>query len=927
MGIDPNSTELPVSFLECTQCHGFGYAITPGGTHVVCSLCNNKQSVIGFIDSDLLYWGKKISPAAIIEKKLEVIVDRIINTILIIIGVAGAAALIMRIVELNEQSLSFTDLLIQPSNTILVFWISLLADLFIYYRIERSLESIPEITQDNKLSTYEYGENLAQWKYWQTVDNRLKIDVSKFFKTKALNLVDQAYSIAAASHHAEVRPSHLLLALLQTDEIASMFFRLEVNTGEIVEVVQRIAQKENEKGHYEHSPDFGAEIRKAVLLAYAESRIQKRRAVGVVELLIGAVLADPLVQDALFDREIDMEKLRNLVHWNNLVDEMMMREKQRRKLSRGKPKTIMNRAMTARPTKYLDAASQDFTLMAKSNIFMAPIGRDKEIAEAFRVLQEGHSSVMLVGPSGVGKTTILQGVANLMTSENVPGPLQDKRLVVTDPGAIIAGAAGIGGLEQRMQQIIQDIILAGNIIWAIEDIHTLLGAGSTDSSIDIGKILMNYISQGYIKVLGTTTTPEFQKYIENQQTFLRRFQIVQVPELSVEDSIKVLEGRTPYIEGRHKVFFTYDALVASASLTDRLMQDRYLPAKAVDILEETAVYVKETRGMHKLVRKQDVQQVMSEKTNVAIQAISESEADKLLNLESILHNRVIGQEEAINAISRALRRAREDIRDTTRPISSFLFLGPTGVGKTETAKAIAEAYFGSERSMMRFDMSEYQSRESMTKLIGATGQQGQLTEAVRKTPYGIILLDELEKAHGDIVNLFLQVMEDGRLTDGTGRTADFTNALIIATSNAGTALIQQQYKQGATSEGIKQELLDAGLLSEIFRPELLNRFDHIAVFTPLSPEELYKVCDLLLAALAKTLEQKGISLRWTTEAVEDLVKRGYDPVFGARPLRRLIQDTAQDAIAKLLLSKQLSRRDIVELHSGGEVEVIKADRI
>ncbi len=918
MGIDPKATELPMSFLECPQCHGFGYVLTPSGNHIVCTVCHNKHSVVGFIDNDVLYWGKKVSPAAILEKGIERVVNAIINTVLIIIGVAGVAALMFRISDLSAQNLALEELFVEPSGMILVFWISVLADLFIYYRIERSLEQIPEITAENKLANFIPQGEINDWKYWETVDIHKKIDVSKFFKTRALNLIDEAYILAEEFKHAEVRASHLLLVLMKTDEVATVFFRLEMDTADFIAAVRRVAEKENEKDHYQHSPDFGAEIRKAMLLAYGETRLQERRAVGVVELLIGVVLADPLIQDTLFDRNIDMEKIRNLVFWNNLVEEMMAGERTRRRLARGKPKTIMNRAMTA---------SQDFTLMARGNSFMAPIGREEEVSEAFRVLQEGHSSVMLVGPSGVGKSTILQGIANLMTAENVPGPLRDKRLVVTDPGAIISGAAGIGGLEKKMELIIQDIILAGNVIWAIEDIHTLLGAGSTGSSIDIGKILMNYISQGYIKVIGTTTTSEYQKYIENQQTFLRRFQVVQIPELSIQDTIKVLEGRAPYIEGRYKVYFTYDALEAAATLSEKFIQDRFLPAKAVDIIEESAVYAKENHPESRMVGKVDVQHIMSEKTNVAMTAITESEAEKLLHMEDTLHERVIGQVEAIDAISRALRRAREDIRDMKRPIASLLFLGPTGVGKTETAKAIAEAYFGNEANMIRFDMSEYQTPQSINKLIGGAGQAGQLTEAVRTKPFGIVLLDEFEKAHGDVVNLFLQVMEDGRLTDGTGRTADFTNTMIIATSNAGTAMIQEQYKAGATSEGIREQILEADVLTSVFRPELLNRFDHIAVFTPLSPAELLQVCELMLQALAKQLETKGMTLQWTHEAVTDLVQRGYDPVFGARPLRRLIQDTVQDAIAKLLLGKKLARRDIIQLLPDGEVNVIKAEHI
>ncbi len=925
--MDIGKDQYNASFLECPQCHGFGYALTASGEHVTCSMCHNKQSVYGFFQNDVLYWGHEISPAALLEKKMERVVNWFINSVLLIIGIGGFVAMVLQVVELNEAGASFVDFFTHRSSELLIFWLSVLADLFAYYRIERVLEQIPEITEPNHFADEILTDEMNSWEYWSAYDNHKKIDVSHYFKTRALNVLDDAYQLAIKLKHAEVRASHLFLALMEQEAVASMFYRVEINSQDLVAAIQRIADRENQLDQFTHSPDFGAEVRKALMYAYAEARYQEQPAVDLVEVMVGSILADQYIQDALFDRDVDMQKIRNLVHWSNLVTALMDKEHRRKRLSRGKPKTVMNRAMTARPTKNLDAVSQDLTLMAKNNAFMAPIGREKEINEAFRVLQEGHSSVMLVGPSGVGKTTILQGIANLMTSEDVPAQLQDKRLVVTDPGAIIAGASGIGGLEQRMQLIIQDIILAGNVIWAIEDIHTLLGAGSTQSSIDIGKILMNYISQGYIKVLGTTTTPEFQKHIENQETFLRRFQVVQVPELNHQDSIKVLEGRAPYIEAKNQVFFTYDALESAVVLSDRYIQDRHLPAKAVDIIEEAAIYTREHYGVKQLVRKSAVEQIMSEKTNVAVAAISQNEADKLLNMEDLLHRRVIGQHEAINAIGKALRRAREDLRDATRPIASLLFLGPTGVGKTETAKAIAEAYFGNESNMMRFDMSEYQTPASLSKLIGAPGQQGNLTEAIRKTPFGIVLLDEIEKAHSDVINIFLQVMEDGRLTDGTGRTVDFTNAMIVATSNAGTDVIQQLYAKGATSGGIKDQLLNEGLLNQSFRPELLNRFDHVVVFTPLTKEELQQVCELLLAGLAKQMEVKGITLRWTDEAVVDFAERGYDPIYGARPLRRLIQDTAQDAIAKLLLQSRLSRRDVVELQAGGQVEVIKAERI
>lgn len=915
------------AFIDCPQCHGYGYTMTTGGKHIVCSLCQAKQSTFGFVENDLLYWSKTISPTTVVERKLEHLIEQIITSVLLVISVIGLLSFALTVLQVQLANLPLQHIFGQRSVLLLLFWLSTIADLFLYYRIVRAIDRRPQIRVANTLVGLVLPASVMDWSWWRKLPDRKKIDVSKSYSETALNIIDQAYHLANQSRHQEVKPIHLVLALSHVTEVRNMFYRLEINYQDLQHAFVRMAGRLPPASEATMVPQFGSDIRKTVLLAYVEARKQKRHNVGVMELLMACVLSDQVLQDALFERDIDVAKLRNLVRWSNLVHDLIQQQHGRYHKGRSKPKTIMNRAMTARPTPTLDSVSQDFTVLARSNQFLPVVGRDHETEEAFRVLQEGHSSVLFVGQSGTGKTSLLQGIAQLMTAEDVPASLQDKRFVVTEPGALIAGAGGVGGVEGRMQTIIYEVMRAGNIIWGIEDIHTLLGAGSTDSSIDIGKILMNYISQGYIKVVGTTTTPEYQKYIENQETFARRFQVVQVPDLKPADAIQVLCGRAPFLESHYGVYFTYDALVACVTLTERFIQDRHLPAKALDVMEETAVYTKEHGGRSVLVTTAAVQAVMSEKTNVSLSAISQDEANKLLNLEVELAERVIGQTEALEAVARALRRAREDIRDTQRPIASLLFLGPTGVGKTETAKALAAAYFGSEHSMLRFDMSEYDTPESLSKLIGAPGQQGHLTEAVRRTPYGILLLDELEKAHPEALNLLLQVMEDGRLTDGTGRTLDFSNLMILATSNAGTELIQRRYDEGATPVQIEEELLSANLLKEYFRPELLNRFDRVVVFTPFTPEELLQVCQLMLQQLAKQLDTKGIILQWTDEAVNDLSARGYNRQYGARPLRRLIQDTVQDAIAKLMLSKEIARRDTVQLQAGGKVVVIKATPI
>lgn len=912
---------LETTLLHCTTCQGEGYV-----NNQICDVCHNQQSTLGFVESDLIYWKNLLSVQGVIERRAQQKADKLLNGIFFLIIVSGCCALVWEAVLTMLRGDLLLNVFFQPSLGVGWFWCTMISTMILVARVQIERQFPLAITPANLLVKFKPTGNIADWNYWKTVNPKYKINVADYYTTETRLALDVAYGIAQQHKHTAVLPIHWLLALALTPEFRTTLIRLEVNITELFLALDRVADYENSQLHVTtENIQYSAAIRELVLFAYTEARDQHLAHVNAAIVLKTIVAHDQRINDAFYDHGVDLEKLNQLVSWSKLVDDIVEREHRRRRLAQSKPKGTMNRSMTARPTKLLDAISQDFTMLAKNNAFLPPVGRDDEITQTFRILQERHTSVMLVGPAGVGKSTILQGIAQLMTAEDVPKTLQDKRLIVTDPGAIIAGASSPGDLELRMQMIIEDIMRARNIIWVIEDIHSLLGAGSTGSSIDIGKILMNYISQGYIQVIGTTTTQEYQKYVNVSETFARRFQVVQVPELSPEYTMTILEARAPYIEGRHKVWFTIDAIQACVALTDRFIKDRSLPAKAVDIMEESAVYAREQGSA--LVTKAMIQQVMAHKTNATIQALSDDQSSVLLHLEELLHRRIVGQDQALAAVAKALRRASQDIRDVTRPIASLLFLGPTGVGKTETAKALAEEYFGNEKTMIRFDMSEYGASDSAAKLIGSTNQQGQLTELIRQTPFGVLLFDEFEKAHPDVQNLLLQILEDGRLTDGLGRTADFTNAIVIATSNGATDTIQQLYHKGSNSEQIRNTILSGGDLQRVFRTELLNRFDDIVIFTPLTQDQLIQVAYFLLQELATQLKTKGITLQWTTATLMDLAQRGYDPVFGARPLRRLIQDTTQDAIAKLLLSKQLGRRDIVELQPKGEVKLIKAEQI
>lgn len=906
-------------FVHCPQCQGFSYTMTPGGRVVRCPHCRAATASVLLYDEDIIVWGQLYDSAAAGHWQRHAKFKRLIDIIFLIMSCAGVMALLAVLRRFDFVREPASDVLTVQSPERLVFWLAVYTALWWYARLVKVVQRRQTIRRPRHVHSLP-ADSLTDWAVLARLIPKLSLDASRYLNLEAEALLYQTAAQVYHHHQTVLTPAHLLRHIIDTAAGKAALYRLQLNFTNVTAGCDRVAEHEQQ-----HDT---SRLSEALLCAYAEARRSKRPQIGVLELMIGAVLADDRLRDLFDDMGVTTKEMKDVIHWGNVVNDVLAREQRRQQRAHSKPKTTMNRAMTARPTRLLDSVSQDFTRLARQNHFLPTIGRDEEVTQTFRVLQEGHGSVMLVGEPGVGKSTILEGIANLMTAEDVPPPLQDKRLVVTDPGALIAGASNIGGLEGRMQSIIYEIIQAGNVIWCIEDIHTLLGAGSTQSSIDIGRVMMNYISQGYIKVIGTTTTKEFAKYIEPQEAFMRRFQIVKIPELRPDDAILVLEGRAPFIEAKHKVFFTYPALADCVQLTERYIKDRHLPAKALDVMEEAAVLAHEqATAKFSLVTQAQVAKIVAEKTNVAVSSITSSESDKLLHLEEILHARVIGQDEAITAIAKALRRAREDVRDVKRPIASLLFLGPTGIGKTETAKAIAETYFGSEQRLVRFDMSEYQTADSVTKLVGGLGQTGVLTAAIRQTSFAIILLDELEKAHRDILHIFLQVLDDGRLTDGSGHTADFTNAMIIATSNAATSIIQQQYQAGQSSEQIRTAMLADNSLQPWFAPEFLNRFDHVAVFTPLQPNELVQIAELLLRKLAQQLQEKGIQLRWTEAAVVELVDKGYQPQYGARPLRRVIQDQVQDALAQLLLQQKVSRRDVVELQAGGELKVYPAEKI
>lgn len=917
---------VDMQLLTCPTCRGFGFELTPGGKHVKCGQCQHDDSVIGVMPDMVLYFSRRVNKVSAYGRRFLQWFHRLVDVICLVVALGSLGYGIWFVVQQTVQGQDTLTLFITPHPTLVWIWVGLLLVLFLIYRITSVSEQLKVLPELSIVRITEHRlTGLNQWQTAHQIRGKSKLNLAEYIAEDGIRAIEDAVILATQLKHSSVTPVHVFASALKSPQASVVIGRLGVDAATLVKKIASALHRLDTK-QASKEVELSASARSALVLAGYFARHDKRPRLEATQLLQATLLQDQLLQEVFEDMDVDLRSVFNTVEWLHIQSNLRDRLKRWRSTRRAKPKGIMNRAMTARPTPTLDSIGQDYTQAARAGHFAPRIGRDTEVEEAFRILREGTGNVLLVGEPGAGKSTLLEGIAELMTMEDVPKALQDKRLVVMDPGALVAGASGVGGLEQRMQNVMHEIIKAGNVLLGIEDVHHLLGASSVGGSEDIGHLFMNYLSQGYLHVVATTTTEEFQKYIQPQETFLRRFQIVKVGELPPEDALRVLMGRSGMAEYKAKVFFSYAALAACVDLSDRYIKDRYLPSKALDIMEEAALYAAEKRGEKTIVTKEDVAAVVSEKTNVPVTSVGAGEAQRLLNLEQIMHQRIVGQDDAISAISSAMRRAREELRDMKRPISSFLFLGPTGVGKTETAKTLAQVYFGQEEQMIRIDMSEYQDQGSLDKLIGASGQHGHLTEAVRQKPFSVLLFDEVEKAHPDVLNILLQLLDDGRLTEGTGKTIDFTNIIVIATSNAASAQIQQAFSAGVSVEELKRQLLEQDLL-KYFRPELLNRFDHVTVFTPLSFNEILEITRRQLKGVAELVAKKGISLEFSDEAVQELATKGYDPKFGARPLRRLIQDTVDDTLAKLLLEHKLTRRDVVVLQAGGLMTIRKAQQL
>ena len=649
-------------------------------------------------------------------------------------------------------------------------------------------------------------------------------------------------------------------------------------------------------------------------------------------------------------------------------------------------------------TQTLNQFGQDLTELARIGKLDPVIGRENEIERVIQVLsRRTKNNPVLIGEPGVGKTAIAGGLAQKIIRGDVPEVLKGKRVVTLDMGGLIAGTKYRGEFEERLKKVMDEIRSAGDVILFIDEMHTLIGAGAAEGAIDAANILKPVLSRGEMQCIGATTLDEYRKHVEKDAALERRFQPIMVGEPTKEESVAILHGLRDRYEAHHRVKITDAAINAAVNLADRYITDRFLPDKAIDLIDEASSRVrlkatidppdlKDLEGKVKAaqnekeaaiqneefekaarlrdeeqqlraeleaqrrdwrskrdldepqVTEEEIAQVVSSWTSVPVTRLREEETERLLKMEEILHQRVIGQDEATGAVARAVRRARAGLKDPKRPIGSFIFLGPTGVGKTELGRALAEALFGDESAMIRLDMSEYMERHTVSRLLGAPPgyvgyeEGGQLTEKVRRKPYSVVLLDEVEKAHPEVFNVLLQVLEDGRLTDGHGRTIDFRNTVLIMTSNVGANLIEKAGTIGfraATEDrtedeyrGMKDRVMEE--LKRTFRPEFLNRVDEVIVFRALSREQISAIVELMLKSFGKQLAEKGMHLEVTKEARDLLAKEGFDPTYGARPLRRAIQRMIENPLAEEILAGRVKVDDEVVAEADGERLVFKA---
>ena len=808
------------------------------------------------------------------------------------------------------------------------------------------------------------------------------------FSERARRVLSLAQEEAQRFNHNYIGTEHILLGLVRENEgtAAKVLGGLGIELNKIRSAVEFIIGK----GDTAASGEIGLTPRakKVIELAVDEARRLNHHYIGTEHLLIGLMReGEGVAAGVLESLGVTLDKVRG--ETNSVLN----------KGGRSSKGRSTSKASTKTPT--LDQLGVDLTEKANDGKLDPTVGREKEIERVTQILsRRTKNNPVLIGEPGVGKTAIVEALAQRIASDDVPGTLQGKRLVTLDMGSLVAGTKYRGEFEERLKKVIEEIKSAGNCVLFIDEIHTMVGAGAAEGAVDAANILKPSLARGEMQTIGATTLDDYRKYVERDPALERRFQPVRVEEPSLDETVEILRGVKEKYEEHHQLEIADSAIQSAASLASRFIADRFLPDKAIDLIDEASsrvrihhsmapISVKEATKVLDSVRKEkdeaisgrqyeyaaelrdkevslsekledikkeweeekgdqqpiveeeNIEEVVSMWTGIPVTRLAAAESERLIKMEEALHKNVIGQEEAIETVSKAVRRARSGLKNPKRPTGAFIFLGPTGVGKTYIVKKLAEFLFGSEDSMIRLDMSEFMERHAVARLVGAPpgyigyDEGGQLTEAVRRKSYSVILLDEIEKAHPEVFNILLQIFDDGHLTDSKGRKVDFRNTIIVMTSNIGSDLIRQDRSLGfnARTEGSQDEevaynRMKDNVLDEVkhfFRPEFLNRIDGTVVFHALSRDHMEDIVNILMQEVASNLLEKGISLEVTDPAREWLAEEGYDPTFGARPLRRLIQDTVEDKLSDALLAGEIGPADTAIVDIDEDNIVIKTE--